>query len=394
MLIQAPTAPKLTELPALVDEYNLCNILGYNGKFPWYVVRHTEDCYTKFWIDKETKRFVNEFNPSLNLREINAPIASLKVLQGRLGAALFNVLPKHPANYAYMSGKNIRDAVENHEDGEVLIRIDMKNFFTMHNELYVRRKLHDLTGYSKELCWFITKICSLNGCLPQGSATSPILSVVLNYEMDEAISAIAQEYGMVYTRYADDLCFSGPDKGNNIFWSMIKEVSAAVHPFKVNWDKVEIMRNKSYRYLNGIEIRCGADNIVTVSQQLSTLFPNLKIKPQRNKVALVSNTEMYDDVYNSIETAIKDKVANSGTLVKHYYYVQSIKRMLGVNLTDGIKFPRSKYLELRKEAFLISKGEDINLAKFRGRLNFMRLIDPNKASKVEAILSKAQAEGA
>ena len=68
--------------------------------------------------------------------------------------------------------------------------------------------------------------------------------------------------------------------------------------------------------------------------------------------------------------------------------------MLGVNLTDGIKFPRAKYLELRKEAFLITKGEDINLAKFRGRLNFMRLIDPNKARKVEAILSKANAEGA
>lgn len=394
MLIQEPTAPRLSELPLLVDEYNLCNLLGYNGKFPWYAIRHTEDCYTKFWIDKETKRFVGEFNPSLNLREINAPIASLKVLQGRLGALLFNVLPKHPANYAYMSGKNIRDAVENHTEGEVLIRIDMKNFFNMHNELYVRRKLHELTGYNKEICWFITKICSLNGCLPQGSATSPILSVVLNYEMDEAISAIAQKYGMVYTRYADDLCFSGPDKGNSVFWDMIRETSAAVHPFKVNWDKVEIMRNKSYRYLNGIEIRCGADSIETVSSKVAALFPNLKIKTQKNKVCLISNTEVPVDVYNSIESTIREKVPNCGSLLKHHYYVQSIKRMLGVNLTDGIKFPRAKYLELRKEAFLITKGEDINLAKFRGRLNFMRLIDPNKARKVEAILSKADAEGA
>lgn len=383
MLIKEPTPPKLTSLPNLVDEYNLCNIIGYNGKFPWYVIRHTEDCYTKFWIDKETKRFVSEFNPSLNLREINAPIKALKVLQGRLGALLFNVLPKHPANYAYMSGKNIRDAVENHTEGDVLIRIDMKNFFNMHNELYVRRRLHELTGYNKELCWFITKICSLNGCLPQGSATSPILSVVLNYEMDEAIAALAQKYGMVYTRYADDLCFSGPDKGNGVFWDMIKETSAAVHPFKVNWDKVEIMRNKSYRYLNGVELRCGAANIESVCKTLADIYPSLRIKVQKNKVSLLTNGEMPENVYNSIVSVIQSNITNCGTLLKHYYYVQSIKRMLGVNLTDGIKFPRSKYLELRKEAFLITKGEDINLAKFRGRLNFMRLIDPNKARKVE-----------
>ena len=391
-LIQAPINPKVEGLPLLVDEYNLCNLLGYNGKYPWFVIRHTEQCYHKFWINKDTKQFVHEFNPELNLREINAPAPSLKVLQGRLAALLFNKLPKHPSNYAFMQGKNIRDAAENHTDGEVLIRIDMKNFFTMHNELFVRRKLHELTGYNKELCWFITKICSYEGCLPQGSVTSPILSVILNYKMDEMLNAIANKYEMVYTRYADDLCFSGKDKYNSVLWEMIREVSAAIHPFKVNWKKVDIMRNKAYRYLNGVEVRCGEEHIESVCSELTARYPDMFIQKKKSKVNLVIHTEMKEDVYNSIVSGIKD-IDNYGEVKKHYYYVQDIMHILGINLTDGIKYPRAKYLALRKDAFLIGKGEDIDLAKFRGRLNFMRMIDPNKAQKIEAIIVRVR-EGA
>lgn len=389
MTLLKELAPPTNEaLPAIADEYNLCNILGYNGKFPWYVAQHSDECYKQFWIDKQTKKVVPEYNENLHLREISAPIKPLKVLQSRLVATIFNKLPKHEANYAYMAGRNVRNAAENHEDNEVLIRIDLKDFFTMHNEYYVRSKLHALTGYNKELCWFITKLCSLKGSLPQGSVTSPILSIILNFEMDVALTAIAKRYNMVYTRYADDLCFSGADRENDEFWRMIREVSDAIHPFKVNWDKVEIMRNKAYRYANGMTY-IGTDAGLQKVAELAGEDYRMR-RTTKKLILLMGKTQASLDMSKLVSFVSTEGIERAQI---HYYYVQSIKRVLGMNLTDGIKYPRDKYIKLRMEANLIAHGcKDVDLAKFRGRLGFMRLVDPAKAEKINKILAKGGAK--
>lgn len=391
-LVTPTAAPTNKDLPNIVDEYNLCNLLGYNGKYPWYVVHHTDSCYSNFWINKDTKRIVSEFNPDLRLREISAPTGSLKVLQGRLAALIFSKLPKHEANFAYMSGKNVRNAAEEHENNKVLIRIDLKDFFPRHNEHYVRTKLRQLTGYSKELCWFITKLCSLKGCLPQGSVTSPILSVVLNYEMDVAIGTLAAKYGLKYTRYADDLCFSGADAGNKVYWDFIRKLAEVVHPFNVNWDKVEIMRNSAYRYLNGVKFYGSALDLSKLEDHFCGMGMGLKVKTKRGSLELTTITELSDGDYAAL-VGLANSMFPEITVKPHYYFVQSIKRLLGMHLTDGIKYPREKYISMRMIANMIVNGSSkVNIPEFKGRLSFMRLIDPNKASKIDKILSKNKEE--
>lgn len=380
--MKEPETPK-NNLPVLIDEYNLCNLLGYNGKYPWFVVHNTHECYTKFWIDKDTKRIVNEFSEDLNLREIAAPAAALKNLQGRLSALIFNKLPKHDANYAYMTGRNVRHAAEAQGENDVLIRIDMKDFFGHHFEPYVRAKLHELTGYSKELCWFITKLCSLEGSLPQGAVTSPVLSVVLNKDMDDRISEIAAEHNFIYTRYADDLCFSGVDRDDTFIRSFIDEVALSVHPFRVNWKKVDIMRNKSRSYVCGVE----AKNFRTDVPQ--TEIPGFKTKVTATKLTVSRSTPMSDEELQELSRTVMGIYGNDVIEVRpKKFYMQSIKRMLGMHLTGGIHYPRDKYSKMRVEAMLVGKGANINVARFRGRLAFMRMVDPAKASKIDAILAK------
>ena len=41
------------------------------------------------------------------------------------------------------------------------------------------------------------------------SRKSPALSNIVGYEMDKKLAALAAEYELTYTRYADDLTFSG-----------------------------------------------------------------------------------------------------------------------------------------------------------------------------------------
>lgn len=371
-------------LPVILDEYNLCNLLGYNGKYPWFIVHKPEDNYSTFWIDKDTKRIVPEFNEALNLREISAPTAALKELQGRLAALIFSKLPKRDCNFAYMSGKNIREAAETQVDGDILIRIDLKNFFGSHLEPYVRAKLHEITGYSKELCWFITKLCSLKGCLPQGSVASPMLSIILNTDMDDRITAIANAHNLVYARYADDLCFSGSERSDVEANSFVEEIADIIHPFQVNWDKVDIMRNETRSYVCGIEVR---GNVAEVAEPVLSIINayNLDYKQVTGKLVITTKRgPIMSDVYSLIADEYKDY-----TVKPKSFYMQSIKRMLGMHLTDGVHYPRAKYNDMRMKAMLVAKGApNIDARKFKGQLAFMRMVDAPKAEKIDQVLTK------
>ena len=70
-----------------------------------------------------------------------------------------------------------------------------------------------------------------------------------------------------------------------------------------------------------------------------------------------------------------------------YYYVQDIRHMLGLNLSDEVKIPRFKYDRLRREAMLAGLGY-VNEAKFKGRLAYLRSIEPTRAEKITAIYNK------
>ena len=378
--IQPTEAPTLG-LPKLIDEYNLCAILGFSGKFPWFVVHHPEMCYLKFWIDKSTKKIVTEFNPELSLREINAPTKALKELQGRLAYMVFNKLPKHEANFAYMKGKNIKMAADKLAGNDLLIRIDLKDFFPSHSLWYVKNRLHELTGYSEEICWFMARICTLNKKLPQGAVTSPMLSIVLNHDMDVRITEIAAKYGMEYARYADDLCFAGADRSNKMCWDFIHEIRGAIRPFKFNWDKVAIMRNSAYSYVHGVQV----DGVLPA--WYAKYSDTYQLKPNEDGVFIhkLGHEEMYPAEKDLIAA---DMPANC-ILREKRWYVQSIQRMLGLHLTAGVKYPRGKYNKMRMEAMLLAKGSNnVNPHKFRGKLAFMRMVDPAKATKIEEVLRK------
>ena len=56
------------------------------------------------------------------------------------------------------------------------------------------------------------KLCCLAGKLPQGAPTSPHLANLAFYECDLQLESIAEENLMNYTRYADDMTFSGEDE--------------------------------------------------------------------------------------------------------------------------------------------------------------------------------------
>ena len=326
--------------------------------------------YKTFYIDKDSKKIV-PWSTSLRLREINAPMATLKRFQNKL-AGWFNTFPKHPANFAFMEGRNIRKAAEEVKDGGVLIHVDLKDFFESHTILYVKRKLAELfttrygTALDPKVLDAVVTLCSRCSVLPQGSACSPILTVILNYAMDETLTTLATKYNMNYVRYADDMYFTGDVADANIL-PFLEELGESVHPFRINWKKVNVMRERAYPILNGVTVihnckympstqsakiadiikaECPSPSYkVLVENSISVLMPNL------NEIS----REEVNNVIARIQDRINTKYPNINAKVKpRFFYIQSIKRCLGLNLVEGkVNYPRAKYNELRIEAMLM-----------------------------------------
>ena len=79
--------------------------------------------------------------------------------------------------------------------------------------------------------------------LPQGAPTSPVLSNIICERLDRKLHKLAKAYGLRYTRYADDITFSGnayvfAPEGR--FCTLLKHIVEEEEHFAINPDKTRL----------------------------------------------------------------------------------------------------------------------------------------------------------
>ncbi len=146
-------------------------------------------------------------------RLIEAPNEKLKALQVRTYELLLKYLKPHPSCVGFVPRLSIVEAAKIHVDKEVIINLDLKDFFHSITEKRVYRYFRGI-GWGRTAAKMLTKICCHRGRLPMGAPTSPMLSNVINYQMDERINKLAGKLGGQYTRYADDITLSFDEFGS------------------------------------------------------------------------------------------------------------------------------------------------------------------------------------
>lgn len=147
------------------------------------------------------------------LRTICAPSPELKQIQRCILNRLFKRLHAHPAATGFENTHSIVTNALAHVGAEVVLRMDIINFFGCTEADRVRAWLYAI-GWGQEAADLLIRLCTHDGCLPQGAPTSPRLSNLVNYELDGRLDGWARRHGAVYTRYADDITFSfrNPDE--------------------------------------------------------------------------------------------------------------------------------------------------------------------------------------
>ena len=140
-------------------------------------------------------------------RRITAPEDKLKALQRRILRRLLARLKCHWAATGFNRGHSIATNAVCHAGKAVVVRLDVKDFFASTSIERVRRYFRAI-GWNREAAELLVRICTYDGGLPQGAPTSPRLSNLVNYRLDERFGGLAKKYGAIYTRYADDMTFS------------------------------------------------------------------------------------------------------------------------------------------------------------------------------------------
>lgn len=141
------------------------------------------------------------------LRAICTPEPQLKKIQRRILRRLLRSLESHPCATGFEKGRSIVTNANAHLGAAVIVRMDIKDFFTSTRKNRIRRFFSSI-GWNRFTSQLLTQLCTYEGSLPQGAPTSPRLSNLVNFSLDIRLAGVARKLGATYTRYADDITFS------------------------------------------------------------------------------------------------------------------------------------------------------------------------------------------
>jgi len=162
-----------------------------------------------------------------NMRTISAPNSGLKRIQKSININLLEPLGAHESAYGFIKGKSIVGNAALHVGKQVVVNIDVKNCFPSVSWPLVHAALkRDLSGkISTNAISALIDICTAEGVLPIGAPTSPALLNRVLYKTDEILSKQARLKNCTYSRYADDLTFSGDDQAVGLIGVARKTIS-------------------------------------------------------------------------------------------------------------------------------------------------------------------------
>jgi retron-type reverse transcriptase len=207
-------------LPALSTPAELAEALGLTVPRLRWLAYHTDAAtrshYIRFAVPKR----------SGGKRTLFAPHRTLAAAQRWIFERIVSKLPVEAPAHGFISGKSILTNAQAHAGRAIVVNLDLEDFFPSIGFPRVR-SVFKRAGYSPAVATILALLCTecprriveYDGVtyhvatgprgLPQGACTSPGLSNQVARRLDRRLTGLAGRLGMTYTRYADDLTFSG-----------------------------------------------------------------------------------------------------------------------------------------------------------------------------------------
>lgn len=286
--------------------------------------------YKKFYIRKKSGGF----------REINKPCYRLSILLYLLNEIFKAIYTPSSSVMGFAEGRSVVMNASLHTGHHYVFNIDLKDFFPSIPQARVWARLQlppfnfpiDVANVVAGLC------CHLNAegtqsVLPQGAATSPLLTNAICDKLDRRMRGAAKYYGVHYSRYADDMTFSSMRnyyQDNSSFRVEIKRIIEE-QGFVMNDKKTRLFRDSQRQEVTGL----------TVNENV-----NLTKK-----------------------------------------YIRDIRAILHLWEKEGYEKAYARFYPIyKKEKGYIKKGEPIMENVIEGKLNYMRMVKGERNATYKKLL--------
>jgi len=221
-------------------------------------------------------------------RLLEAPKTRLKSLQRQVSREILQRVPAHDAAHGFVQGRSALSFARVHAGQSVVLRMDLHDFFPSIGAARVYRVFRSF-GYPEQVARALTGLCTLEVSakvlatmpelsfverydaavlaartqarrrlrhrhLAQGAPTSPALANLASYRLDARLAGAAKSAGATYTRYADDLAFSGDAefaRRADRFEVLVAAI-ALEEGFRANHRKTRVMRTGERQQLVGL----------------------------------------------------------------------------------------------------------------------------------------------
>ncbi len=289
----------IVSVPALAERLELSD-----GQLAWLAdVRSLERTVSREQLRNYRYRAVGR--PGGVPRVIEAPKTRLKEIQRWILREILDHVPPHEAAHGFTQGRSAITHARLHTGQAAVLRFDLKDFFASVSAGRVYGIFRTL-GYSPQICHVLTGLTTntvpvsawqvissttpqravqarfwlgrqlATPHLPQGAPTSPALANLAAFRLDRRLSGLALASGLRYSRYADDLTFSGP---------------ANLHRRRIQLESIatEIIRAEGFRLNQAKSAIQSAGGRQTVCGVVVNVHPNMRRSEYERLKAILHN---------------------------------------------------------------------------------------------------------
>lgn len=164
----------------------------------------------EYALNVESLYYIFPLNKGHNKKRwISAPKKELKRVQNLLLHRFLYKAPVHNCAHGFVPKRSIVTNARPHIQKKWVANFDIHSFFPSTKMYVVHQALQKNFGFSEALNSLLSRLLTLKGELPQGAPSSPHLANLVMWDADTQLQQFSKEHQLTYTRYADDLTFSG-----------------------------------------------------------------------------------------------------------------------------------------------------------------------------------------
>lgn len=261
-------------------------------------------------------------------RSLLVPDPLLKGIQRRILSNVLGERAVSPYAFAYRRGMRIGDNAACHVGQPMILKLDIKSFFDNIVFEQVLSCAFPSKYYPPSVGTMLACLCCCYDRLPQGAPTSPAISNLVMKGFDESIGSWCEERGIAYSRYCDDLTFSGEFDAE----AVKRKAGAFLNRmgFELNREKTRVLGRDQRQIVTGVVV-------------------NEKVQVSREYRRKLRQEVYYCETYGirgHLERMGKTEYLNSGVHGLERY----LNVLLGkVNFILGVNQEDQSFIELREK---------------------------------------------